>query len=413
MLKKIHIEAVDIGMYVHELCGSWMDHPFWRKSFLVDTAQTLNEIRECGIQELWIDISRGEDVALDAEEIWEQDESIKIDEALGAVIADENKDELRIGVGAELEYARNVLAKSKTAVATMFKEARMGKALRMTEAEALVDEISQSVMRNPNALFTLVRLKTKDDYTYLHSVAVCAFMLALGRQLGLRGEMLKQAGVAGLLHDIGKSLVPVEVLNKPDCLTHDEFEIMKKHPRNGWRLLKESQGASAIVLDVCLHHHERLNGHGYPDKLQNETISQFARMGAVCDVYDAITSVRCYKNAWEPAEAIRKMAEWKEGSYDEAVFYAFVKTVGIYPVGSLLRLESDRLALVVEQSSRSLLQPKVIVFYSVRYRDDIVPELLDLSDSEDAIAGIENAVSWKFLPARLLELMQMHKVDPE
>ncbi len=411
MLKKIHIEAVGIGMYVHELCGSWMEHPFWKKSFLVDNAQTLKAIRECGIQELWIDVSKGEDVAADAGEFSEQDESIKIDEALGAVSANERTDELRVGLGEEMEHARNVLARSKRAVTSMFQEARMGKALQITETEALVDEISQSVMRNPNALFTLVRLKTKDDYTYLHSVAVCAFMLALGRQLGLQGEILKQAGVAGLLHDIGKSMVPEEVLNKPDCLTHAEFEIMKQHPRNGWRLLKESQGISAIVLDVCLHHHERLNGHGYPDKLREETISQFARMGAVCDVYDAITSVRCYKNAWEPAEAIRKMAEWKDGNYDESVFYAFVKTVGIYPVGSLLLLESGRLALVVEQSAASLLKPKVIVFYSARYRDYMEPELLDLSGSDDAIAGIESAAAWKFAPTMLQELMQLHEVS--
>lgn len=410
MLKKIHIEAVGIGMYVHELCGSWMEHPFWRKSFLVDNAQTLKTIRECGIQELWIDVVKGLDVAPDVAEISERDESIKIDEALGAVIANEKNEALRVGLGDEMERARNVLARSKTAVAAMFQEVRMGKALQVTETEALVDEISQSVMRNPNALFTLVRLKTKDDYTYLHSVAVCAFMLALGRQLGLQGEMLKQVGIAGLLHDIGKSMVPEEVLNKPDCLTHDEFEIMKEHPRNGWQLLKESQGVSAIVQDVCLHHHERLNGHGYPDKLREDTISQFARMGAVCDVYDAITSVRCYKNAWEPAEAIRKMAEWRDGNYDESVFYAFVKTVGIYPVGSLLLLASGRLALVVEQSAESLLQPKVVVFYSARYRDHISPERLDLSDSDDTITGIESAAAWEFAPAMLQELMQLHEV---
>ena len=155
-----------------------------------------------------------------------------------------------------------------------------------------------------------------------------------------------------------------------------------------------------------MHHHERLDGTGYPEKLSGDEISLFARMGAICDVYDAITSVRCYKAGWEPAEAIRKMAEWKDGNYDEMVFHAFIKTVGIYPVGSLVRLKSGRLGVVSEQSVRSLLTPKLTVFYSTRSQALLQPESVDLSISADKIVCIESAEKCGFAPDMLMRMAQ-------
>ncbi len=146
-------------------------------------------------------------------------------------------------------------------------------------------------------------------------------------------------------------------------MTDEEFAIVKAHPRKGWEMLRESGGVSEEGLDVCLHHHERMDGTGYPDKLSGEALTLLARMGSVCDVYDAITSDRCYKKGWEPAESIHKMAEWKDGHFDETVFHAFVKTIGIYPNGTLLKLESGRLGLVIEQSAKSLTTPIVKVFF--------------------------------------------------
>ena len=221
-------------------------------------------------------------------------------------------------------------------------------------------------------------------------------MIALGRQLGLKDEELKQAGIAGLLHDIGKVFIPHEVLNKPGKLTEEEFNIVKTHPLKGWEFLKNSNEVNELTLDVCRHHHERVDGKGYPDKLSGETLTLFARMGAVCDVYDAITSDRCYKKGWEPAESIRKMAEWKNGHFDEVIFHAFVKTVGIYPTGSLLKLKSGRLGVVTDQSKSSLTKPLVKVFFSTRSNAHILQEIIDLSKSTDSIANLENPLQWGF-----------------
>ena len=200
-----------------------------------------------------------------------------------------------------------------------------------------------------------------------------------------------------MLHDIGKMAIPNTVLNKPGKLTDSEFATVRGHPEAGSRMLIESKQVSALVLDVCLHHHEKMDGSGYPHRLEGEQISLYARMGAVCDVYDAITSNRPYKQGWDPAESIRKMAGWK-GHFDPVVFQAFVKTVGIYPVGSLVRLESGRIGVVIEQQAKSLLAPRVKVFFSAKSKTPIPQEVLDLSKllGRDKIVSRESAEEWGF-----------------
>ncbi len=410
-LKKIHVGDIRIGMYIHEICGSWMDHPFWKKSFRVANINNLQRLRMCGVHEVWIDVSKGGDVAAGTTTFSEEDEKRRVDDALKSAIKQNGEPVSKVEFHQEIETAKKIHAKAKKAVTAMFQEARMGRALQLDTIESLVDEINQSMVRNHSAMLSLARLKNKDDYTYLHSIAVCALMIALGRQLGMEGSDLREVGMAGLLHDIGKIRTPEEVLNKPGCLSCEEFEIMKAHPKHGWEILNASSGVSASTLDVCLHHHERVDGMGYPDKLSGETITLFSRMCAICDVYDAITSERCYKNAWEPAEAIRKMAEWKDGNYDESVFHAFIKAVGIYPVGTLIRLKSGRLGVVVEQSSKSLLTPKVTVFYSTKSNEHIFPEKVDLSMSADEISRIESAVEWGFDKEKLQRMTQISGKD--
>lgn len=274
----------------------------------------------------------------------------------------------------------------------------MGKALDANDALPLVEEISNSVMRNPGAVISLARLKKKDNYTYMHSVAVCALMVALARQLGMDETATRKAGLAGLLHDVGKLMIPDEILDKPGRLTDEEFAAIKSHPVEGHRMLLEGSGIDELALDVCLHHHEKVDGSGYPEGLSDQQISIYAKMGAVCDVYDAITSNRPYKNGWDPAESLRKMAEWSKGHFDPVVFQAFVKSVGIYPIGSLVRLESGRIGVVVDQTEKSLLAPKVKVFYSTKSKLRIPPEVLDLSTPvvRDKIVAREDPEEWNF-----------------
>lgn len=392
MLKRIPVQQLRLGMHVHEFCGSWMDHPFWRGAFLLEDPEDLNAIRATGLHEVWIDTAKGIDIEGGATE----DEVVAEVEATLAHVENAANTAQRVDVAQEAVQAAKICARSKEAVSSMFHEARMGKALNADDALPIVEEISSSVMRNPGALISLARLKNKDEYTYMHSVAVCALMIALARTLGLDDAQTRQAGLAGLLHDVGKMMIPGAILDKPGKLTEAEFETMKSHPAEGHRMLLAGVGVSEYALDVCLHHHEKMDGSGYPEGLPGDQISLFAKMGAVCDVYDAITSDRPYKRGWEPAESIRKMAEWSRGHFDQRIFEAFVRSVGIYPVGSLVRLESDRLGVIIEQSDASLIRPILMVFFSIKSNGRIQPELLDLStpSCKDKIVSHENPTKW-------------------
>jgi putative nucleotidyltransferase with HDIG domain len=396
MLKRIAVKDIQLGMFICEFCGSWMEHPFGKTKFLLTDEKDLQAIQASGIKELWIDVIQGTDIAniipgKTAEEVDRETDALLME-------ADKVQNKEKVSLEEEIQTAAKLCAKAKEAVIEMFSDARMGKAIQVEQARALVEDISNSVLRQPHALISLARLKTADEYTYMHSIAVCALMIALARQLNLDENMVREAGFAGLLHDIGKIGIPLKVLNKPGKLTDSEFAIVKSHPEVGAKILIDSYDVSPMVLDVCLHHHEKMDGTGYPHGLKGDTISMFARMGAVCDVYDAITSNRPYKKGWAPADSIRKMAEWSKGHFDEIVFQAFVKTVGIYPTGSLVRLESGRLAVVVEQNESSLLSPRVKVFYSAKNKMPILQETLDLAQlvGKEKIIGRESPDDWGF-----------------
>ncbi|QBK05105.1 HD-GYP domain-containing protein [Hylemonella gracilis] len=401
MLKCIRVESLKMGMWVEELRGSWQEHPFWRDSFLLTDPKDLERILESSIREVWIDSSKGLDVPAGTEVETEEQAAFEAQLELNAAARPPLGTE-PVPINEELSRAAQICQQSKQAVMSMFQEARMGKTVDAAQAQHLVEEISDSVSRNASALISLARLKTADDYTYMHSVAVCALMIALARQMGLSEAQTRSAGLAGLLHDLGKAVTPPQVLNKPGKLTPAEFDVMKKHTIDGYRMLQSVGNLDPVALDVCLHHHEKVDGSGYPEGLKDEEISLFAKMGAVCDVYDAITSDRPYKAGWDPAQSLHKMAEWSRGHFDHRVFQAFVKSLGIYPVGSLLRLSSDRwgavLAVVIEQSPKALTKPVVKVFYSVDRTAHIAPQTVDLSSSNviERIVGREDPVEWEF-----------------
>ena len=229
MLKRINVKELTLGMHIDGFCGPWMDHPFWRNHFVLTDPQDIDRVLASTIREVWIDTTKGLDVPPGTETVMQA-------ETIQAVVQEilqtdaPARDTMPTSTAAEYARAAQICAKSKQAVMAMFQEARMGNTVDTELAHHLVREVSDSVIRNPGAMISLARLKNADDYTYMHSVAVCALMISLSRQLKLSEEQTRSMGLAGLLHDLGKALMPMEVLNKPGKLTDAEFHIIKSHP---------------------------------------------------------------------------------------------------------------------------------------------------------------------------------------
>ena len=435
MIKPVPITRARAGMWFHRLGGSGFHHAFVKNGFLLE-ARDIAVLAEGGVEELIIDTDKGLDVeddgtaglapATSATEAGGVEAAAPAEEApasapLPADDPPQGSDKAsempaavtvdavaapapvvaprvpRESMDQELHRARRICQDSKAQVVALFTDARLGRAIQPEAVMPMVEAINESVSRHPDALLSVVRLKNHDEYTYMHSVAVCALMVALARRLGLPEDQVRDAGAAGMLHDLGKAAMPLNVLNKPGALSDDEFKIMKAHPVRGYHMLVLSGSAPEAVLDVALHHHEKFDGSGYPHNLKGDAIGLMARMGAVCDVYDAITSNRPYKKAWGPAESLQRMVSWN-GHFDELVLKAFIRSVGIYPVGALVRLESDRLGVVLEQGEGSLLAPKVRVFFNARKREPVFIKDIDLGapDCGDRIVGLESADKWNF-----------------
>lgn len=376
MLKKISVHQLLTGMYVHAICGSWLAHDFWRTSFLIETPEILEKLQQSAVEEVWIDTSRGLDEP--------STESLPQTAGLSPLAQ-------------ELQHAAALCADACDSMMHMFAEARMGNAADLQTCNALVNAITESVERHPTALISMARLKTADNYTFLHSVAVSGLMVALARTMGHDEVQIHQAGLAGLLHDLGKAHTKPEILNKPGKLTPEEFEHMKLHPIDAHSMLK-GHIEDPLVLDACLHHHERIDGTGYPHGLTLHQITPLARMTSICDVYDAITSDRPYKKGWSPSVALERMTEWCGTHLDPVIFESFVKTIGIYPLGSLVRLQSGVLGVVCAPAEKSLSSPRVMAFYHISQQRLLQPaRLVDLSKlPEERIVAREDPTEWPF-----------------
>jgi HD-GYP domain-containing protein (c-di-GMP phosphodiesterase class II) len=403
MLKKVDSSQLRVGMYIHDLDCSWIEHPFVRNRFLLTTEDEIRKIRSAKIRGVVIDCGKGLDVndAPTLAEARDQTESELQDLAAAKPQASTAQPLQRTSMAEELQRAASIRRQAAGLVREVMQDARLGKAIELERVTPVVENITASILRNPGALLGLLRIKGKDDYTFLHSVSVCTLLVAFCRSRNMSEEITYQAGLGGLLHDTGKALVPDHILNKPGRLTEEEFEVIRRHPRDGHDILLKTPGIGPIPLDITLHHHERRDGSGYPEKLLADDISELAQMAAIVDVYDAITADRVYHKGMPAAEALRKIYEWSKFHFNPVLAQEFVRCVGIYPVGTLVMLESERLAVVVEPHESSLLTPKVNVFYDTRKEAYIRPETVDLARG-DKILRHELPEKWRVDPMQFM-----------
>lgn len=391
MKKTISPQSVQMGMRVLGFEGAWLKHPFWRSNFIIEDQEILQRVQDSSVDGVIVEMDESNAHQQPAAQMTAPPTAPTV-AARGRFDAPRPVVNLRpiasrpartetnsSSYNADLERAKTVVNKARKVMFRVFEQARLGKVVKPADVASLVDEISESVMRNPSAILNIARLKSKNEYTYMHSVAVCTLMLNMARILNLPETTYRSIGLAGLLHDIGKISIPTQILDKPGKLTDEEYELVKMHTINGRDLIADSADMPEVALDVCTHHHEKMDGTGYPFGHAAENLSQHARMGALCDVYDALTSNRVYKPGWAPQEALSAMRGW-EGHFDNALFFQFLRSVGIFPTGMLVELRSQRLGLVLPNGRRNS-RPKVRAFFDMRAKDFIPPEDVWLEDS--------------------------------
>lgn len=399
MIKQISAEQLKPGMYIHDLNCGWLDHPFITNAFYVRDPATVDKIVKLGIRELYIDTLKGADV-------WEgrpqQEVNADLERRLQEIAQKPPEKPLVTELKEETARARRLHGEANKIIRQMMDDIRLGQQIQVERVDPLVEGMVDSIFRNQDALLPLARLKRHDDYTFAHSVSVCALLVAFGRGLKLERAVIKELALGGLLHDVGKARIPDQILNKPAKLSDEEFTRMQSHVAQGVVLLKDSPGVSKIALQVVGEHHERFDGTGYPRHLAEQKISLYGQMAAIVDVYDAISSERVYHKGMPPTQALKKLLEWSSHHFDQQLVQSFIRAIGIYPTGTLVQLESKRLGVVTEQNEGNLLEPVVRIFYHAGQQHYIPPEIVDLSKVQDRIGSFESYEKWKIDPYQWL-----------
>ncbi len=404
MIKKIKVEQLKPGMFVHNINCSWLDHPFLKSNVMLNSDKMIRKIIDIGIREVHIDTHRGLDIdEVQAVEELQQDISSELME----VAEGEREVFNRISLQEELEQAKEIKREAKQLIKNIMEDLRYGKQLELERADNLIEKMINSIFRNSDALLGISRIKKVDEYTFMHSVSVCALMISYCRQLSFDPEVIRKVGIGALLHDIGKVRTPLDILNKNTPLSAGESEIIKKHVEHGCNILSQTSGITQTSMLVVAEHHERYDGTGYPKGLKGEEISIFGQMAGIADVYDALTSDRPYRKRLEPSEALKRILNWDKFNFNEEMVHQFIRCVGIYPIGSLVRLESGLLGVVIEQGTKDLLHPVVQVVYDPKRRGLIEPYIINLSElkvkHEDSIICHESPEKWDINPHGFLE----------
>lgn len=307
------------------------------------------------------------------------------------------------GLADELPIAKRLHAEALAHVKGFVDDVRRGTDIDVRAAEPLVQNFIESVFRNESAAVTLFKLRGFDEYTYTHSINVSLLAVLLGKHLGLDKPVLLRLGLAGMYHDVGKARIPEAILNKPGKLSETEFNVMKSHPLEGYKLLAGKQDLDPEILRAVAEHHERHDGSGYPRALRGEAIGRFSRIISIVDVYDALTSRRVYKEPMAPSKALGLMYQWRDRDFPPQAIENFIRCVGVFPLGSFVRLSNGEYGIVASVNPLAPTRPEVKVVFDIRFRPQL-PRVADL----EALAGTPEALE-------ITEVLNPaeHKIDLE
>jgi HD-GYP domain-containing protein (c-di-GMP phosphodiesterase class II) len=382
MKKKIPIEKVIVGMYVDSLGKDWMKHNFLRNSFLIKDEAILQKLKSSKLKEVVIDTEKGLDVR--------QEKTAEPEKQVAAT--HEIKDEKPLfptTTAADIKQAKKAFKMASKVVDDLMNDVRSGKALDKEKAKDSAEQIIKSIDSSPHTLTAVTRIKNRDEYTFQHSVGVATLLAGFAKHMDYSADQLEEITVGGIIHDIGKVNTPDNILNKPDKLTDEEFVIMREHVTHSRDILQENGGFTQMQLDISLMHHEKPNGKGYPLGLKANEISEIGAMAAIIDVYDALSTKRVYKEAWEPSHALKSMLEWGEGAFNQPLLMQFISYLGVYPVGTWVMLKSGKIGFVLslnEDKLRPVVQIKLDL-KSRRLLNDEIDLSKNTSESIQAVAS--------------------------
>jgi putative nucleotidyltransferase with HDIG domain len=362
---KIHVSGLQLGMYVCELDRPWLETPFLMQGFLLETLSDIETVQEI-CEHVFID---------EVHDVWIPTEARSVLDAPAKKPKYINK----IPARQEHEQIQAFHAETKRLTKTLLDEVRLGNALNIEQVKKTVHDCVDSIIRNPDALMWLSKIKDKDEYTAEHSMNVGILAINFGRHLGRDRDDLEKLGLCGMLHDIGKTRTPIEVLNKEGAFSPDEFAIMRRHAEDGQRILLGNHGVYYGCVDVCHNHHEALDGSGYPRGLKAHAINDFTRIVTICDVYDAITSDRCYKKGRSSLDALKILYEGRGKKFDSRMVVEFIRCIGLYPVGSIVELENNSIGIVVSNNYRDKRLPRVYLIIDEAAQMIEKPFTLDLA----------------------------------
>ncbi|HEY8094633.1 MAG TPA: HD-GYP domain-containing protein [Methylobacter sp.] len=404
MIKKISIQQLKPGMFIHDINCAWMEHPFLVGTLKIKNDKVVEKIADLGVREVYIDTLKGLDV-INAPT--ETEVNAEIELKMIEMVQRAKPIRASSTLSEELKRSRKVYSEANKIISNVMHDVRIGKQIELERIDPVVEKMANSILRNKDAMLSLCRIKNKDDYTFLHSVSVGALLISFAHALDFNRDVIKQLGVGGMLHDIGKTKVPHEILNKPGALTEEEFVIMKSHVVHGCSILRKTSGIAQVSFDVASQHHERFDGSGYPLKLKNLEMSIYGQMASIVDVYDAITADRCYHKGMEPTVAIRKMFEWSKFHFNPKLLHTFIRTVGIYPVGTLVMLESGKIGIVIEQCETDMTRPQVRIVFDAKKHYFITPNDIDLAKplgqgGGDKIVNYESLDKWNIDPSKFM-----------
>ncbi len=398
MLKRISPSQVELGMFVHKLEGSWFKHPFWKSKFVLNDPATLEDLRDADIDGVVIDISKGRDVLVRRGDA-PQDRPAP---AAKPQVAAQRRQFARPRPAApfdprstaphsaarEFGHAGRAAERGRKVVTKMFLEMRLGKTIQATAVEPVIEDIFASVQRNPHAFNGLMRCKQDNEFLYRHALACSALMVSLARALKLSPVQIREAGMAGLMFDVGVNLLPVDLADYGNDHRRLPPDLLKQHADLGANFL-EASGLPSAISAAARHHHERYDGNGYPAQLRGSDIPLLCRMAAVCDAYDELASFMPGAATVDPGKVLQTMSA-DRGRFDPEVFAAFVQCIGTFPIGTFVELKSGRLAMVIDQDPADSSKPKVRTFFSLATGQSVRAEDIDLANcfGADEIVGL-------------------------